>query len=211
MFDDLATVNIHNKGMIPWLNVMGPRYNISISWPLYNKLKEDPNIIMHFTNNDPVMNKILAERAQAKAEAAKPIVVEKVEVPETKEEVIKLGEQVPLEGGMPEPYKEIPALEEQKVLFEAMTKNIDAEIEAKLAEVVEVEDDVVVQPTEADLIEIEEHKNFKRYTREELATKTKAQIKQILNVERGHTPGHKFYGGYHDNLPELIDYVLRSQ
>ena len=221
MFDGLATVNIHNTGLIPWLNIVGPKYNISISWNLYNMLKADPTVSVYLVNEDPVMKKMIQEKEAAKTvkltQEPAPVVVEEKKVEEVTEvkeaiEVFKVGEQIPLEGGEVEPYAEIAGLEEQQKLFDAMISNIDKEIEDKLAEVEEVvEEDDVIQPTEEDLIEINEHLSFKRYTAEELQLLTKAQLKEILNVERGFKPGDACYGGYHDNHSELVEFVLKSQ
>jgi hypothetical protein len=219
MYNDLATVNIHNKGLIPWLNMIGPKYNISISWALYNRLKEDPAIVIYLVNEDPVMAKMMVDRETAKNPVKKeePLkVVEEVKIEEkieiVKEAAVKIGQQIPLEGGHVEPYQEIPALDEQKALFDpTIASNLDKEIEEKLLEVDESEEDDVVQPTEEDLVEIQEHLTFKRYSSDELMLFTKARLKNILNVERGFKPGDAYYGGYHDNHPELVEFVLKSQ
>ena len=48
-------VNIHNEGRIPWLNIQGPRYNISVSATIYRLLREDGRVVVHPVDNDPVM------------------------------------------------------------------------------------------------------------------------------------------------------------
>ena len=86
MFDGLATVNIHNTGLIPWLNIVGPKYNISISWNLYNMLKADPTVSVYLVNEDPVMKKMIQEKEAAKTvkltQEPAPVVVEEKKVEE---------------------------------------------------------------------------------------------------------------------------------
>jgi hypothetical protein len=86
----------------------------------------------------------------------------------------------------------------------------DLLIDAKLNQLPEdKEDDIVLNET--DFVEIAEKGSIKKYELSVLNEKTKAQLKNILNVERGFEPGHKYYGGYHDTREALLKYVLDSQ
>jgi len=202
MYDELARVNIHNKGLIPFLNMVGPIYNIGISWPLYNRLKDDPTVIIYPVSDDPYLEKLRAEREIQKKKELMKVVEEKTVI----KEVFEVSKEEVLITEKKEVNEEIEVVTEKEEVLD-----IDLEIDMKLAEVELEEDTEVVHPTEEDLIEIQEHLSFKRYTYDDLKEKTKAQLKYILNIERSIEPGTKYYGGYHDTHPELIEFVLKTQ
>lgn len=191
------TVNIHNVGRIPFFNMEGPKYRISISRSLYQKVKADyPNVIIYPVDNDPIMAKKIAERKKANAEK------------ESIAEKIVMDEKVVIE--------KVPVATEEV----GVTKRVEISVDDKIDDIVKnlpVEDSPIIQPTKEDLIEIESTKatkvssNKKRYTYLEAVALTKAQLKKILNEDRGFAPGSEFYGGYHDNHDVLVKYVLDSQ
>jgi len=93
---------------------------------------------------------------------------------------------------------------------EVVKDETDLLIDAKLQELPEdKENDIVLN--EEDFVEIAEKAAIKKYELSVLKEKTKAQLKHILNVERGFEPGHKYYGGYHDTHESLVKYILDSQ
>ncbi len=200
----LVAVNIHTKGRIPWLNLMGPRYNINISNAIYQLLVSDPRVEIYRVENDPTVKPGQKEPVQEEKPAVKTSVlkvddsvkIEKVEKPET----------------IVEPVKEVKKEEIVVTTFlkeEKKEKELDPineEIETKLAELPE-------EP-ELEFKIPEEEKDgtvVVSYKKEDLEPMTKAQLKRILNIERGFEPGHQYYGSHHDGKEALIEYVLESQ
>jgi hypothetical protein len=217
----LVAVNIHTKGRIPWLNLMGPRYNITISNAIYQLLAADPRVEIYRVDMDPKL-KPGQVPTQATSQAAPTpkestikvedtVKIEKVE--EKKVEPIK--EEVKVEQVLPTPK---PLVDDNIVISTSVDPDkkeeevkiqmdpIDEEIETKLAELPE-------EP-ELEFKIPEEEKDgtlMVTYKKEDLEPMTKAQLKRILNVERGFEPGHQYYGSHHDGKEALISYVLESQ
>ena len=50
---NLVKVNVYSKGRIPWLNILGPRTDLSVSPTIYRLLKQDPNIEIYLVEEDP--------------------------------------------------------------------------------------------------------------------------------------------------------------
>jgi len=191
-------VNIYNKNRI-LIPLLGRRdaviKNLGIGAKLYNKLKQVPGIEIYTVQEDAQrIRNLQAQQALASvAVQSKVSVEEKVEI---KEEVQVIE----------------PVIDEQPIIEEVQLQqeNLDALIEEKLEELPEEEvEDIVL--TQEDFEEIAEQNSIKKYEKSVLEGMTKAQLKEILNVERGFEPGHKYYGGYHDTQPTLVGYVLNSQ
>jgi hypothetical protein len=191
-------VNIYNKNRI-LIPLLGRRdaviKNLGIGAKLYNKLKQVPGIEIYTVQEDAQrIRNLQAQQALASvAVQSKVSVEEKVEI---KEEVQVIE----------------PVIEEQPIIEEVQLQqeNLDALIEEKLEELPEEEvEDIIL--TQEDFEEIAEQNSIKKYEKSVLEGMTKAQLKQILNVERGFEPGHKYYGGYHDTQSTLVGYVLNSQ
>jgi hypothetical protein len=213
MSNGFIRVNIHNKGRIPWLNIQGPRYNISVSATIYRMLREDARVIVHPVDNDPVME------AKAKKES-EPIITKTTVQPE-----VKLEEETLI----PEPETEDVdvIIEENEDLIEEHEEPVSYE-EQPIMQILEPdEDDLAIdqaledfpEDEEEDLIitedelgeEIQEILTVTIYTEDELLQLTKEQLKVILNKDRGFEPGTEFYGRYHDNHDVLVSKVLNSQ
>jgi ribosomal protein L18 len=213
------TVNIYNKNkmLIP---ILGRRdaviRNMTISERIYNKIKEFPGIEVYTIAEDKVRLSNIQSQKQIK------VVVDEVQ---PQEEVVvqhleaEIKSELVVEGHAEfKAVKEV-AVEvavESEVVVEGHAEltlnqeNLDALIEEKLEQLPEDEfEDIVL--TEEDFEEIAEHNSIKRYEQSVLEGMTKAQLKDILNVERGFEPGHKYYGGYHDTHVALVQYVLNSQ
>jgi hypothetical protein len=179
---DYVYVNIHNKDIIPFLRRRGPVYGMGMSVQLYNRLREIPGVEIYTIQQDEE-RKIAAQIKKVTEEVIAP-------KPQT---TVRLEPKV------------VPVV--QTVITKDET---DLLIDAKLNQLPEDrEDDIVLNET--DFAEIAEKASIKKYEPSVLKEKTKAQLKQILNVERGFEPGHKYYGGYHDNHDVLMKYVLDSQ
>jgi hypothetical protein len=181
------TIVIYNRSrmVIPMLGRRDEKIVMSVGVGLYRTLKGIPGIQVYTLEED---NKRLAESRVQQYQAApevksQPVVSEKVVVSDTVS-VVK------------------PATVEYS--------EEDSLIEKKLNELPEDEEESIVL-NEADFEEIAERASIKKYEKSVLSTMTKAQLKNILNVERGFAPGHKYYGGYHDTQPTLVGYVLNSQ
>jgi hypothetical protein len=192
-------VNIYNKDRI-LIPLLGRRdaviKNLGIGAKIYNKLKQVPGIEIYTVQEDAQRIKNL----QAQQAVASVTVQSKVSV----EEKVEIKEEVQVIEPV---IEEQPAVEEVIQLAE---ENLDALIEEKLEKLPEEEvEDIVL--TQEDFEEIAEQNSIKKYEKSVLEGMTKAQLKEILNVERGFEPGHKYYGGYHDTQPTLVGYVLNSQ
>jgi len=205
----LIAVNIHTKGRIPWLNLMGPRYNINISNAIYQLLVSDPRVEIYRVENDPKIKQ--GQKEQVKEE--KPVVtattstlkvddsvkIEKVAEPEKVETIVEQIKETKKEEVVVTTFVDD---KEQKEEIDP----IDEEIETKLAELPE-------EP-ELEFKIPEEEKDgtvMVMYKKEDLEPMTKSQLKRILNIERGFEPGHQYYGSHHDGKEALIEYVLESQ
>jgi len=193
----LVRVNIHYKGKIPWLNIQGPRYNIGLSPSIYKLLKEDPRVSIYPIDNDPIMK---AKKAATVAPKVEPVEVIKEVI---EEEVLVEGEVVIDEEILEETVEEYvePNLDDIEVTDE------DLAIEAALDDYdEEIEDEVSILPEL-----IEKAATHAEYTKAELEVMTKADMKSILNNDRGFEPATDFYGRYHDNHDVLLQKVLDSQ
>lgn len=179
---EYVNVNIHNTGLIPILGRKGPIWNMGMSNSLYRRLKAIPGIEI-FTVQEDRVRSITQKKVEVKKEAPAPEVVKEEIVITPEEEVIKV---------------------------EVEADDFDKLIESQLEEIPEEEaPDIVLN--EQDLKEIAEKATIKKYTATVLADKTKAEIKSILNDERGYQPGEKYYGRYKDTHPVLVKKVLDSQ
>jgi len=202
----LIAVNIHNVGMIPWLNIRGPRYKITVSAAIYRLMQNDPRIKIYPIEADPIMRQLEADAAakQSAEEQANLVVADAVvEEPKKMEEV---------------EVNEIPISDDQTTIKDVaeVVENpegidFDEAIEAALDELPE-EPLENIQPKEE---EIEKEMlltdDFPTYMREELIDITKVRLKEILNVERRFPKGHKYYGGYQDKRDQLIEFIMESQ
>jgi hypothetical protein len=226
-------VNIHNEGRIPWLNIQGPRYNISVSATIYRLLREDGRVVVHPVDNDPVMRAKEAAKkeeqvvvqdevvVQATVDVEPEIVEEEVAEPEIQEEIVEeevLDEvtepDVIIEEEEEEVVEEItpePEIREEQPIMQILEPDEeDLAIEQALEELPEEEEENIVITEEELIEEAQEISNFTVYTEDELLQLTKEQLKVILNEDRGFEPGTEFYGRYHDNHDVLVEKVLNS-
>lgn len=197
-------VNIHNEGKIPWLNIQGPRYNISISSPIYGMLRNDPRVIMYPAEDDPIMRDKLAEKERLAAIEEKVVVVDKVVV---EEEIVLPKEEEVVEEVPTEIEEEFPQVQ---IIKDFKTTDDDLLIDEALNALPE-EDEEEFGDEEFDDLPFENEIVKEVYTNEELLELTKENLKTILNDDRGHQPGTEFYGRYHDNHGVLVQKVLDSQ
>jgi hypothetical protein len=94
----------------------------------------------------------------------------------------------------------------------ANNSETDKLIDARLKELPEEKEEENIVLDEKDMKEISlSSSGFKKYDELLLRTMTKKKMKEILNVERGFPPGHKYYGSYHDGVENLIKNILNSQ
>jgi hypothetical protein len=185
-------VNIYNKNRI-LIPLLGRRdaviKNLGIGANLYKKLKQVPGIEIYTVQED--------------AQRIKNLQTQEVKASVAVESTIKLEEKIEIK-------EEVQVIEKVIEEVQLVEENLDALIEEKLEELPEEEvEDIIL--TQEDFEEIAEQNSIKKYEKSVLEGMTKAQLKEILNVERGFEPGHKYYGGYHDTQPTLVGYVLNSQ
>jgi hypothetical protein len=103
-------------------------------------------------------------------------------------------------------------VETVKTASKGSNTETDRLIEERLKELPEEKESNDIVLDDKDLKEIALSSNgFKKYEELLLRTMTKKQMKEILNVERGFPPGHKYYGSYHDGVENLIKNILNSQ
>ena len=215
MHADFVKVNIHNEGRIPWLNIQGPRYNISISSTIYRMLKDDTRVIVYPVDNDPVMR---AKQA-ASVQPAKEKVVAVVE-PVVEEVVVENAVEVEpdivveeIEGEVSvEEVVETPEYVEPAIMQILEPDVRDLAIEAALEGYNDEDEELVEAISEEEILEeAETVSGIYSYSEDELLQLTKEQLKVILNEDRGFEPGTEFYGRYHDNHDVLVEKVLNSQ
>ena len=215
MHADFVKVNIHNEGRIPWLNIQGPRYNISISSTIYRMLKDDTRVIVYPVDNDPVMR---AKQA-ASVQPAKEKVVAVVE-PVVEEVVVENAVEVEpdivveeIEGEVSvEEVVETPEYVEPAIMQILEPDVSDLAIEAALEGYNDEDEELVEAISEEEILEeAETVSGIYSYSEDELLQLTKEQLKVILNEDRGFEPGTEFYGRYHDNHDVLVAKVLNSQ
>ena len=215
MHADFVKVNIHNEGRIPWLNIQGPRYNISISSTIYRMLKDDTRVIVYPVDNDPVMR---AKQA-ASVQPAKEKVVAVVE-PVVEEVVVENAVEVEpdivveeIEGEVSvEEVVETPEYVEPAIMQILEPDVGDLAIEAALEGYNDEDEELVEAISEEEILEeAETVSGIYSYSEDELLQLTKEQLKVILNEDRGFEPGTEFYGRYHDNHDVLVEKVLNSQ
>jgi uncharacterized glyoxalase superfamily metalloenzyme YdcJ len=218
-------VNIYNKNRI-LIPLLGRRdaviKNLGIGANLYKKLKQVPGIEIYTVQEDAQRIKNLqAQQAVANVAVESNITLEaKIEVQE-EVQVFEVQEEIKAELTV-EGHAEVTVIDEVQIIEEVIDEqpiieevqlqqeNLDALIEEKLEELPEEEvEDIIL--TQEDFEEIAEQNSIKKYEKSVLEGMTKAQLKEILNVERGFEPGHKYYGGYHDTQSTLVGYVLNSQ
>jgi hypothetical protein len=107
---------------------------------------------------------------------------------------------------------EVPGKVASNTVSKGNNTETDRLIEERLKELPEEKEKNEIVLNEKDLKEIALSSNgFKKYEELLLRTMTKKQMKEILNVERGFPPGHKYYGSYHDGVENLIKNILNSQ
>ena len=208
-------VNIHNEGRIPWLNIQGPRYNISISSTIYRMLKDDTRVIVYPVDNDPVMRAKQAasvQPAKEKVVAVVEPVVEEVVV----EDVVEVEPDIvveEIEGEVSvEEVVETPEYVEPAIMQILEPDVSDLAIEAALEGYNDEDEELVEAISEEEILEeAETVSGIYSYSEDELLQLTKEQLKVILNEDRGFEPGTEFYGRYHDNHDVLVAKVLNSQ
>lgn len=225
-------VNIHNEGRIPWLNIQGPRYNISVSATIYRLLREDGRVVVHPVDNDPVMRAkeaakkeeqvVVQDEVVVQATPEPEIIEEEVIEPEVQEEIVEeevLDEvaqpDVIIEEDEEEVDEEItpePEIQEEQPIMQILEPDEeDLAIEQALEELPDEEEENIVITEEELIEEAQEISGFTIYTEDELLQLTKEQLKVILNEDREFEPGTEFYGRYHDNHDVLVAKVLNSQ
>ena len=215
MHADFVKVNIHNEGRIPWLNIQGPRYNISISSTIYRMLKDDTRVIVYPVDNDPVMRAKQAasvQPAKEKVVAVVEPVVEEVVV----EDVVEVEPDIvveEIEGEVSvEEVVETPEYVEPAIMQILEPDVSDLAIEAALEGYNDEDEELVEAISEEEILEeAETVSGIYSYSEDELLQLTKEQLKVILNEDRGFEPGTEFYGRYHDNHDVLVAKVLNSQ
>jgi len=205
-------VNIHNTGRIPWLNIQGPRYNVSISPSIYRMLSEDPRVVIYPVDNDPIARAKIKEANDAKiaADAVKveDSVVTAAEVTIEEEVVEEITEpDIIIEEGTEEEYVPMDTYDDQPIMQILEPDQDDLAIDKALEDLPEEDEDDFYTETET----ATETSGILAYSKDELLQLTKEQLKVILNKDRGFEPGTEFYGRYHDNHDVLVTKVLNSQ
>lgn len=214
----LIRVNIHHTGKIPWLNIQGPRYDIGLSPSIYRLLKNDPRIQVFPVDADPVMEAKRAAKKAAKLAKLEPEVEIEDDViePEVEPEV-EIEEEIQIEGIIVDTEDEL--IEDDECVEEYVEPQLnnlevtDEDIAIELAaENFDDENDDEIEFTEEEVLkEAEELVGFVKYNNSELIDMTKADMKIVLNEDRGFEPATEFYGRYHDNHDVLLQKILDSQ
>jgi hypothetical protein len=181
----MIRVNIHTVGRIPWINIVGPKYDVSISPTIYRLLKRDSRIDIRTVEEDEAANvKIETPVVEQTAKSEKPV------------ETIKVEDNIT-----------ITKIEEPKnIVKEVEDALLDAEIEKRLNEL-PVEDPFTIR------MDTEETKkvNLKKYSNKQLDKLTREQMFQIL-FDRGHTGDEDpMKPKYHDTKPMLVKKVKDTQ
>lgn len=189
----LVRVNILVDGRIPWLNMPGPQFNMSISKALFNTLINDPRIKLEVLQfSDP---KIVLKRYGFEEE--KICVKEEVKIEDKKEFIeTKVDEDIVTE--------EAPIIVDEEKFIEE-NNEIDDIIAANLkASSTDNSDDFIVDYTAAPVIEDEKI----IYSEKQLSIMIKSQLRDILNSR---VISEDFKPKYHDSLDELRSKVLKTQ
>ena len=207
--NDLIKVNILSSGRIPWMNIPGPKYGISISKRLYTLLSNDPRVKIELATEStakPVSNESLSVSDE--------IVIKKVETVDEKVVTDEVAESV---DEVVDESEEVIAIEPESAvdtLTEGLSEEelLDNEIEANLGDFTESFPDTTAEALKEDVVEGDEivSVDFKVYTEEELWEKSKEELKQILSVERSCTSGENA-PKYADNKTVLIEKIMRTQ
>jgi hypothetical protein len=211
-------VNIHNVGRIPVLNIPGPRYNINLSVGVYNLLRKNPRIEMYPIEEDPKMP--LKNATAPLPKIAEPVKVENVRIEDgirIKKEKLSVEELTKELRVSTEEIKHSEVLEKLKIEEAFVPKqsdepktDIDAAIDARISELPEEpEDDFNLAQSFGSSEQVKSV--VRKYKQKDLKLMNKADLKKILNVERGYKIGDKYYGGYHDGHTALVRFILESQ
>lgn len=177
----MKLVNILTAGRIPWIRINGPVFGYLISDGAARLLAADPSVMIEETTLEGA--RIAKERYYGIATEQKP----------TSGETINVTDDFSISVAPIEKSEEEPKSSEDS--------EIDAIID-KLNLGSQTEDIFQTQKAAAPT-------DIKKYTREDLVTKTRRELKAILR-ERGYIEGPNA-GKYHDTLVQLIEKVLRTQ
>lgn len=200
----MVLVNIYNNGLIPWINVMGPKYGLELSDGAYNLLAADPRVIMEKTTRSEVAEKLRKLKAEEEAKN-KP------------EDKINVHDEVKIEVvSVPETKVEEPVIETEETPEEYTNEN-DDELDILIDSIAATpaETSVFEKAVNKKIEEITSHKSaeeridIKKYTEAELSEMTKSKMKAILQA-RGYIEG-PYAPKYHDTLADLSRKILKTQ
>jgi hypothetical protein len=189
----MVRVNIHNTGKIPWLNILGPKYDVSISISIFRLLKRDPRIIVRTIEEDEALGFKIPDS----------------QTEEIKKEVVKETVET---TAVAEPTNERVIIEDS-VKITPIVKNVDVEDALLDAEIEKRINELPDQDAFKITMDQEESKivNLKKYSNKQLDKMTREQMFQVL-FDRGHTAEEDpMKPKYHDTKPMLIKKVKDTQ
>jgi hypothetical protein len=216
---ELIRVNIHNTGRIPILNIPGPKYNMTISLGIYRLLRRHPAVIMRTVEEDEILAKQnapiqkvdpkiskltledaikIVEKSTEKQPLTTQELSETLKVDIKKTDNMQALERLKIEDSYTQPQKEVTKTE------------LDLAIDARISELPEEPEDDFNLAQSFGNSEIAKSV-VRKYKQRDLKLMNKADLKKILNVERGYKIGDKYYGGYHDGHTALVKFILESQ